>query len=220
MKLTNREINATAAHEAGHYVAAFGLGLPAFPEVFTETRVMQEGATPSAGLCGVGEVALTAWQGSVIGWAGMLGQAMMGERYPWMPPMKPTATNLEDWYSMMMAQADKLSYSDQRMIFGYRHAFRSCKAAFQILNREQARLRRIAKQIKPRCPIERDYTMKTPPQAEKVSIEQRAVLLEAHLAAMKPDDQDRPRFVAILECLKRSEEPTDNLIRFKVSKKL
>ena len=76
--------------------------------------------------------------------------------------------------------------------------------AYRILTRNKHKLKRLAallaSQTETAMKPEPEYTL-------KVSVAERAVLLEKHLTTLAQDHPDRERLIKILVCLRRGEEP-------------
>lgn len=114
---------------------------------------------------------------------------------------------------MMLFKRGELSEGDRNLILGCaRRSWPACKTAYQILCREMPRLRRMARHTAAAV-RKNSAKMETTvgAGAGRTSTADRAQLLEAHLAAMKPDAPDRDRLTEILAYLKRSEEPPAHL---------
>ena len=209
--MTDHEITATAWHEAGHHVAALHFKIPSYPVVTPEGHYNPGSTVAHSGVCYLDqENTITPWQGCVIGWAGILAQALAGLRHLWMPPFKPTARDLKDWHSMMLFRRGELSEGDQKFILGCAsRSWPACKTAYRILRREMPRLRRMAKHTA--AAVRKDPAKMDTKAGIEAGRTSRAQFLETHLAGLKPDAPDRARLTEILAYLKRGEEPPANL---------
>jgi hypothetical protein len=200
-----------AAHEAGHFMACSHFRIYADPVVFGEhdKRPASDGRL-LAGECRMDKNG-TPFQNAVIGWCGVLAEHVLGLPEKTLSPSFPlTKETLREFHSMAMCNFERLSLGDQLMIAEYKPScFLPFKTAFRILTRNKSKLRRLASMLTNQAetamePVP-EYTIKFSPQ-------DRAVLLEKHLAGLKQDDPDRERLARILEHLKRGEEPPVDLV--------
>ena len=108
-------------HELGHAIAAWHYNLPADPLVLGEAEQIRHGN----GEVVVGECSLpvsgTAFQNAVVGWAGVLAQALLeGKHCLGSMPFPLRQDTLREWHAAAMCRLGKLSLADRMLITGWK----------------------------------------------------------------------------------------------------
>jgi hypothetical protein len=204
-----------AAHEAAHYLICAEYGIAAspviYPEAFRRPAPASNGGEVIAGECQiVGKV--TPFQAGVIGWAGLIGEALAEADTVIHFPLPLKKSTLRDCHNIAVCNLDKLSLQDQICISTFKSTWTPFRRAYEILVRQRAKLKRLAAGIKPSSRNPAPEPTNQPPPTLTTTIAERAILLEKFLAGMKPGDPDRERFEKILEHLKAGQEPTRGLL--------
>lgn len=135
-----------AIHELGHSLACGSFAHHSSPEVFCEGDWDRNGFI--AGECRFDPLArMTAFQKSVIGWAGYIAEHVCGVEHPLRRnPFPLTRATLKEFYHAAFDNfEEKFSSADQILICSYRSHWISFKACWKRLRKKKQTLLRLAR---------------------------------------------------------------------------
>jgi hypothetical protein len=226
--MTEKQIYTVGIHEAAHFVAADFFKIPAYPRVFPDGERFPGSATTLAGVCELMEP-VSKFQRATVCWAGILAECLLVERPAFAPPFPPSGRDLRLWHSAMIHQLRKLSPGDYAGIAkGFRQSLKACRKAFEIVSRNKATIKRIAKgvaaavknqsapadvfslKIEPVKPLELPAPMTETFEASP-SLPGNVEVLRKFLSQMKPDDPQRSQFQEMLARLERDKRLSDEI---------
>lgn len=224
--MTAEQIHQVAAHEAGHAIVANRFGVSSVPEIFLDGRTFPGTSLVQAGECQL-ENNHTPYQGVAIAWGGLLAECLLGEKIPsFAPPFRPSARDLESWHSAMFCRMKNFSPGDRALIMrGYKQSLKACRAAFKIIRKNTAALKRLAGHLADHArkqqaesysltiekmnptipklaepePVNENFQLPETP----LELPNRVQMLKNFLARVSADDPQKQRFEQMLAHLER-----------------
>jgi len=154
------EENRTKIHEVGHALVCTHYKINSNIKMFDIQECHRDAfGERMLGACELGPNR-TAFQNSVIGFAGVMAEIIAGVAAFSVPFVLSKAT-LRDWYHRVACQ--ELSTSDRSLIYGYKNPFRAFKSCWRILRRSRRKLIRMAcLKANPEEPDSKDCLMSAP----------------------------------------------------------
>ncbi len=135
-----------AIHELGHSLVCTSFRIHSSPEVFAEGDWDRNGHI--AGICRIDPLATaTAFQKSVIGWGGYVGEHICGVQHPLRRnPFPLTKRTLQEFYDAAFDNFEtKFSSTDQKLICAYQSHWVSFKGCYNRLRKKKQTLFRLAR---------------------------------------------------------------------------
>jgi hypothetical protein len=211
--MNEKQILDVSLHEAWHFAVASELGVAASPTVFDQP-VPQTTFAGGAQMLLLGECELAGrvsnFELSVIGWAGAVGEGLLGTGGALSVPFRLTKTTLRDFYSFAMANFSRLSLGDQVCVGRYKNPWLSFKACYRIARRSKGRVLRLGKAIAAAKQREAGAAAPSEPAQPFNLAAWQLNLVETHLARLPEAHPDRPRFERARTLLRTGERLTDS----------